>query len=145
VSTSLPASDWLPVALGFLVIFAIFAYLSRSLYSIIVAGVLAVEALFVYLVPSSTPTAVAIAFAVGSILALWLGRHARNYRRAVKRDLTSLEDRLASIASQNTLIDIRKAEVDLLLKQSNATEAHLVPSQGETPAQGQTPARLPPA
>jgi len=140
MSATMSASHWFPIAIGFLALFAILAALSKSLYAVIAASILAAAALFLQFAPDSTPTIIAVACAAGSILVLWIGRQVRLYRRAVRRDLLSLEDKLAAIASQNTLIEIRKAELDLLLKNANSNETHadeakLVPSQNETSAQ----------
>jgi hypothetical protein len=107
------------IVLGSALMFAVSAIFSRHVPSIAGAGILAGVAILAYLAPNSTPTVIAVGCAAGSVLTLWIGRRICRDRRALQRDLRSLSDKIAVIASQNTLADIRTAELNLLREQTS--------------------------
>jgi hypothetical protein len=113
-------------AIGLVIVFSFLTLFSRHLLSFVAGAILAAAAVLVWLVPSSTPTIVATACAAGSILVLWIGRRLRIDKHTYQRDLRSITDRLDMVASQNTLADIRLAELRLDLEHHEG--ARIVPS-----------------
>jgi cytoskeletal protein CcmA (bactofilin family) len=113
------------VAIGLAILFFFLALFSRHLLSILGAAILAAVAVLVWLIPTSTPIIIATGCAAGSVLVLWIGRRLRIDRQALQRDLLNIAGKVDAVGSQNTLTNIRLAELKLGLERSNG--AQLVP------------------
>jgi hypothetical protein len=117
----LSASSELILVALFAVPFLMLLLACKHLPSILAALTLACMAVLIELAPDSTSSIIAGGCVAGSYFVLLFGRMLRVERRDLRRELARLEEKLAAVGSQNTLAEIRLAEMNLSRASSDNT------------------------